>query len=615
MQINKGKNKMKNIIRNEFEVRNEDTFPLMQNIANGVFPWQYLREYVQNGIDAFAQLPSGMKKHIFVDFDHHFYNVHKKFKLAFGDTAIGMNPHEAEKYLLSFGRTTGNRKKNKGIGARISAIYRNKEIWVKTWPLSEGGKVGYLLVLEIDKTGGRLKRFDNLKWKILSEEDKPHFIENCGTQIIFMGHDLDDDTMLPPDSSPIRGQDWIAQSLNSTYFNINKDIHLYCRTNHTFNKENFVWDEQKRYFNMQQTKKQGGQNRLVKVFGCANSYEDIKKKNGKTVLSDGTIIHWYITKSREESETFFTRVKRSRIAHLCAGECYEIKYGAQADFHKWGIHYCSNISLFIEVDPELYWPEATRRYLHVGGEATGGEMPNSQWQHEFRENFPEALIKEEEDASRIDDSKGLDPNLLKNLPFIKDDLAKSNEDIGENMNLQENIEDAMTKVARYSDIMKKQSDIKKRGEIFGDLNDYIHKRKKESSPQKGLPAEANFMPKDIKFIHPSEDHKLYGWGADYIIEDDILLMNEDWRGLTSQVNCYMPKSTDPALARRIKELITQTHVHRAVIMICQAKQLRDSTMNLGDFETSISRQALTIGLSPNIQTDRFLKQEIKKITT
>ena len=48
-------------------------------------------------------------------------------------------------------------------------------------------------------------------------------------------------------------------------------------------------------------------------------------------------------------------------------------------------------------------------------------------------------------------------------------------------------------------------------------------------------------------------------------------------------------------------------------MICQAKQLRDSTMNLGDFEASVSRQALTIGLSPNIQTDRFLKQEIKKI--
>ena len=182
------------------------------------------------------------------------------------------------------------------------------------------------------------------------------------------------------------------------------------------------------------------------------------------------------------------------------------------------------------------------------------------------------------------------------------------------MGLQDNIEDAMTKVARYSEIMKQQSNTKKRGEIFGDLNDYIHKRKEESPRQKGLPTEANFMPKEVKFIKPSEDHKLYGWGADYVVEEDILVMNEDWRGLTSQINCYMPESTDPALAKRIKELITQTHVHRAIIMICQAKQLRDSTMNIGDFEASISRQALTIGLSPNIQTDRFLKQEVKKIT-
>ena len=607
---------MTKIIKNEFIVDKGDSFPLMKNIAVGAAPWQYLREYVQNGIDAFALLPSGLKKQIYVDFDHHYYDVHKIFKLAFGDTGVGMSPHEAEKYLLNFGRTTSSRKKNKGIGARISAIRRNKELWVKTWPVSEGGKVGYLLILEIDlKVGGQLKRFpDGAKWKILSEEDKPHFIDKCGTQVTFMGHFQKDDTMLPPSSCQFPIKEWMAQTLNNTYFDIDKDIHVYCRTNHTFNKEAFVWDNQKRMLNMRQTSTGGGQNRLVKIPGCHYTYENIKKKNGTLTLSDDTVIHWYITETREKKHSFFSRNKRSRIAYLHNKECYEVKYGSQADFHKWGVHYCSNVSLFIELDSNFYRPDVARKYLTVGGEEEGDDLPKARWQAEFKENFPNEIKKEEEETSRIDDSKGLDPNILKNLPFIKDDLAKTSEEEGEPMDLQENIDEAMTKAARYSMIMKEQTNNKKKGEIFGDLEDYIHKRKKESSPQKGLPVEANFMPKNTKHINPGEDHKLYGWAVEYVADEDLVLINDDWRGIISQIDCYMPKSTNPVLAKTLKSLIMRTHVDRAILMICQAKQLRDSTMNIGDFEASVSTQALTIGLSPNVQTDRYLKQEIKKIT-
>jgi len=617
MPINKGESKMKTIIKNEFIVDNDDSFPLMKNIAVGAVPWQYLREYVQNGIDAFAQLPSGLKKQIYVDFDHHYYDVHKIFKLAFGDTAIGMGPHEAEKYLLNFGRTTGSRKKNKGVGARISAIRRNKEIWVKTWPISEGGKVGYLLILEIDlKVGGQLKRFkDGAKWKILSEEDKPHFIKECGTQVTFMGHFQEDNTMLPPASYPFQIKDWIPQTLNNIYFSISPGIQLYCRTNHAFNKEEFIWDDQKRMLNMKQTEIIGGQNRLVKVPGCYHAYESIKKKKGTVALSDGTLIHWYITEPRAKKQSFFTRNRRSRIAYLHNKECYEVKYGSQADFHKWGIHYCSNISLFIELDSDFYRPDVARKYLTVGGEEEGDDLPKINWQREFKENLPEEIKKEEEETSRIDDSKGLDPNLLKHLPFIKDDLAKTSEETGEPMDLQENIDEAMTKAARYSKLMKEQTSNKKKGEIFGDLDDYIHKRKNDPSSQKGLPAEANFMPKNFRHMCPDEDHKLHGWAVMYDPDADLVIFNDDWRGITSQIECYMPESTDTRLAKNTKALIMQTHVNRAIIMICQAKQLRDSTMNIGDFEASISMQALTIGLSPNVQTDRYLKQEIKKMTT
>ena len=114
---------------------------------------------------------------------------------------------------------------------------------------------------------------------------------------------------------------------------------------------------------------------------------------------------------------------------------------------------------------------------------------------------------------------------------------------------------------------------------------------------------------------PDEDHKLHGWAVMYDPDAGLVIFNDDWRGITSQIECYMPESTDTRLAKNTKALIMQTHVNRAIIMICQAKQLRDSTMNIGDFEASISMQALTIGLSPNVQTDRYLKQEIKKMTT
>ena len=108
--------------------------------------------------------------------------------------------------------------------------------------------------------------------------------------------------------------------------------------------------------------------------------------------------------------------------------------------------------------------------------ANGSDMPVAQWQQEWKRKFPEEIVQEEDSASENTNTQELDLNTLKNLPFIKDDVGRINPD---GFDVQDDIEDALTRAIRVSEKEKERTEIKKRGQAFGDLKDNIRRIQKQ----------------------------------------------------------------------------------------------------------------------------------------
>jgi len=610
MQTNKGEEM---ITKNELYAGTDGIFRHTMKLSTGLKPWMFLREYVQNGFDAHKRIDSDNKK-VIVDFDHLYYYENKVFKLCFIDNAVGMSAIECEKYLLKMFDTSGT-DKNFGIGAKISGAKRNKTILVRT--KKKGEPAGYMFVLNITDDGYYLEQFDNNKRHLeIDMKEFPRQIQESGhgTAVTFLGLSDTDDTMATWSDHGLPKGEWKAAILNDTFFRLPSKIDLFCRINYHKRTDQMEFDEDSNNFNWRQS--DGGECRLANLKGTEHEYDSASKQKGVVNLKDGTKIHWFILKDNKK-HGFYLRRRKSRIAFVYDNENYNTKFGARADFPSWNIHYCSDrVALFVEVDSKIYKPDVHRKYLKKVGssihsESTGSELPVEEWQKEWRDYFPIAISKEEESVAENAESNEIDLNTLKNLPFIKDqDLGTTNP---EGFDVQEDIEDALTKAIRISEEKKKRSKIKKRGPGFGDLDDYIRRKSEKSSKSKAVSAEPNFMPHKVTQISAEdEDHELYGWASKYVENNDEVIINSKYKGLSKCIEIYMPKLNNPQQAKKIREFIVNAYVDRLKLAICQAKMIK-GTLKLEDFEVMTSKQALTMVVSPNVREDSFLRKEISKM--
>ena len=600
------------MIKNEIHADNENVFKHLIKLATGTHPWMYLREYVQNGFDAHQKIKSDNKE-VIVDFDHLYYRDHKVFKLCFIDNAVGMDPEECENYLLKMFRTTGT-EKNFGIGSRITGAKRNKKIMVKTW--KSGDTNGYLFILNINDDGAYLTKFDGYKRYLeIGDSDKPKGIENHGTCITFLGLNDNDNTMSIVDNITLPEREWHSATLNDIFFKVPKNIKLKCRVNYTKREKEMVFDETTKTYNFKQGDAGGGC-RLINLKGNYHEYQKCAKSHGVVDLSDNTKVHWFIL-NKEKSSNFYLRRRRSRIAYVCDNENYDTKLGAKADFPRWNINYASDrIALFIEVDSSVYEPDVQRRFLKKSGgdlHSSGGSLPKENWQEDWLTNFPIEIANEEEEAASIHNSEEIDMNILNRLPFIKDEeIGKLNV---EGFDVEDEIEKAMTRAIRISEQEKNNSKEKQKGTGFGDLNDFIRKKSSTPSKEKAVSSEANFMPKKTTMVvADDEEHTLFNWAANYNSEEDELIINSAYMGLSQVIKTYLPKNPNVAQAKKVNEFIVEGHINRLKLAVCQAKMIK-STLQLNDFEVMVSKQALTMVVAPNLREDEYMRKHVRNITT
>jgi hypothetical protein len=595
------------MIKNEMNAYAGGVFKHAVKLAGGTHPWMFLREYVQNGFDAHTKTDS-INKQVIVDFDHLYYKENKVFKLCFIDNAIGMEKGECEHALLTMFKNAD--PKHFGIGAKITGLKRNKTIMVKTKIKKDPH--GYMFILNIGDKGSWLETFsDGRRYLEIGLDEFPNQIKEEGTCVTFLGLSDDDNTMAPWETELPHGE-WQSALLNDTYFRIPSNINLKCRVNYHKRIDEMVFDETNRIYNFKA--KEGGECRLINLKGNQDEYEKYAKASGLLKLSDGTTIHWYVLEDKKNLG-FYLRRRKSRIAYVCDNENYETKYGARANFPDWNVHYCSDrIALFIELDSTIYEPDVHRRKINLIGESihsSGSELPTEKWQAEWKDHFPQQIAKEEELACQNQETPEIDINTLNKLPFIKDDeLGKITP---EGFDLEEEIEDALTRAIRHANEKKKRTKRKKRGTGFGDLDDFIRRRSEKSSRSKGISVEPNFMPQSLSILDViSEEHDLFGWACRYDGNKDEVIINKKYLGLQKSIETYLPKTTNVHLAKKITDFIINTYIDRIRLAICQAKMIKGK-LKIEDFDSMTSKQSLTMVVSPNLREDSFLRKEVAKM--
>lgn len=595
-------------MKNEMNAHAGGVFKHAVKLAGGTHPWMFLREYVQNGFDAHKRNDS-VDKQVIVDFDHLYFKENKVFKLCFIDNAIGMERGDCEHALLTMFKTTGTIK-NFGIGAKITGMKRNKTLLVKTKRKQDSS--GYMFILNNTDEGSWLTKFDNgRRYMEIDLNEFPNQIKEQGTAMTFMGLSDDDDTMAPWHTELPKGE-WQAALLNDTYFKVPSNVNLKCRINYHKRSNEMIFDETSRLYNFKS--REGGECRLINLTGNQHEYEKYSKSHGIVELSDGTKAHWFILEDKKNLG-FYLRRRKSRIAYICDNENYETKCGARANFPDWNIHYCSDrIALFIELDSNVYEPDVHRRKINLIGESihsSGSELPTEKWQAEWKDKFPQAIAKEEELACQNQETNEIDLNTLNKLPFVKDnELSKTT---AEGFDLDEMIEDAMTRAIRHAKKKKEQSNRKRKGTGFGDLDDFIKRRSENSSKSKGIKVEPNFMPKNLSIVEASsEEHDLFGWACRYDENRDEVVINRKYLGLEKYFENYLPKMNNPNLAKKINDFILNSYMDRIKLAVCQVKMIK-GRLKIEDFDSMTSKQALTMVVSPNLREDSYLRKEISKM--
>lgn len=196
---------------------------LIENLGKDAGELQYLRELIQNGIEAISRA-GRTEGRIEVDFEE----IDGVKKLRITDNGIGMTPDEVRENINRLSASSGIQAfdKNFGIGAKITAAVRNPYgVMYKVWKDGEGS----LTILgrqdgRYGRMGFRNEADETVDyWLPLSESDKHPSIEKSGASVVLLGKTKEEDTTVAPPGADLPSQ-WVAAYLERRYFEIPSGI-------------------------------------------------------------------------------------------------------------------------------------------------------------------------------------------------------------------------------------------------------------------------------------------------------------------------------------------------------------------------------------------------------
>ncbi len=352
-----------------------------------IHPLQYIREVVQNGIDA------GATK-ILLDVDWSHYEITRgTVKLCCIDNGRGMSAEDMLRYLnrmWSCGGVQGL-DANFGAGMKVSAPSRNHAgVQWSSWKDGVGHMArlvrdpidGYgLLGFELDD--GSVEETP----RIPDESSlKPALIRDHGTKVTFFGMTDEQDTLRFPTVGTARSYLWIVKYLNTRYFMLpsNVDIRGRCKV------ENPSPDDEVRT-----------------VKGMRHFLDDIRSESrGEVRLSDASAYWWVLPthkKKRSDNLSSFYQAT-GHVAAIHGIELYDMypaEVGGRVKLQQFGaVLSPGRVVIYVRPDESAgFLPDLSRTHLRRLGDG----LPWDRWADEFRAQLPPEI-----QALRGNETKGKD---------------------------------------------------------------------------------------------------------------------------------------------------------------------------------------------------------------
>lgn len=343
---------------------------MLERLGRDCGPTQYVREFVNNGIEAIQR--TNKPGLILVDVDWEFYDSNGFFKLSFTDTGDGMTGEEMLRFIKDLSSTGySNQYENYGLGAKIAAMTRNPGgIIYQSW--KDG--IGSQIVLRYDEASdaygcAQLTLGDGQfgHWAPLDDDVKPPEIDDHGTKVTLIGTDIGQDTMRLPEGVSLTAESWIYRTINERFYQIDDDIEIKVRIGYDRPREN--------------TK----HNHLLIARGQASVYDSVSEQSGTVQISDAKV-HWYILKEGRSGHGRNYVTGNTSVLHQ--GEVFDRTDGRTNRAALFGILFgAKNVVLVIEPTGE-YSQNVQRTALQRGD---GKQLSWERWSDEFKDLMPKEL--------------------------------------------------------------------------------------------------------------------------------------------------------------------------------------------------------------------------------
>ena len=581
----------------ELEVmKTKNTAFSVEILGNQCAPMQYVRELTQNSIEAIRE--KGGTGQILWTFDRETEKNTGIRKLCILDNGAGMDGEDIRNLMnrmFSSGKQQGLTE-NYGIGAKVAGLHRSPLGMIYQVWKDGNGYMGHLMkhpekneygLYQYENEDGSLSPYVELNEGSMPQKKRCTITES-GTQVTLIGEYEDEDTYLPADAP--YGRNWLARYLNSRYFKLPDYVELAVSCNLHKNEDGTA-----KY-----------QIRMIKgMLEYNNKYSEL---NG-TVKINGAKVHWWVLKELDNERPEFPSV--SHTASLFQDELYDYEEKNKTNLtrlHRFGIiQLVKRVVIYVEPTGENVTTDPSRTFLSIG---SAQKIPWDDWGDQFAEKMPEELRKLEEEASERATDEDLDKAaaaMLKNwmksfevpkfLVTSEADLEVSEpEDLGGQPD--SGGEDGTRKGTDGGDSV----DSGNKGNRFSDFIRRKGKPGKETKTDDSIPK--------VEWVTPETQPHLEDRAAQYIRQQNRLLINGDFRGFTSIIDSVLAEKGEnkpgaKAAIEEVAKLHYQVSICETIIRVQMLKK-GGKTWKQEEIDGALSEVALTAAvMSHKLLHDRI----------
>lgn len=572
---------------------------MIRRLGRECRPLQFVREFVQNSIEAVQR--TGEPGRILIDVNWDFMDIGltDTFKISFTDTGVGMIGEEIGEYINKLSSSGGeNIFENYGIGAKISSITRNEcGVVYESWVDGLGCQAVYQYDIDEDVFG--LRQFNQgdgtyRYFQMLADEYMPRLINDHngehGTRVTLLGNSMDQDTMGIPDGTQGTRESWIYRAINVRYFEIPNDVDIQVRIGYNRSREN--------------TK----HNYLRKVTGQKSVLEKYAVSSGFVQLSDA-MVHWWILDRKRQGHGRNAVSGHTACLNQC--ELFDRSFGRTNKAIDFGIIFgARDVVLYVQPDGD-YVQNTTRTGLV---KVDGNPLPWERWADEFRGLMPDALKRHVEDImiATVNDSheKSIRERLNKLKDFYRISRYRSNSLGGFEMD-----EDTVVESETGREGVTGSGGDGGPGSNPGSFPELLSTLRKAGGARSDE-LNPNPFPR-LDWVSTTnntrEPGEIEDRAARFIERDNLIKANKDYQGFRDVLDYFIKRYQHiPGASEAIADPVYEQFEQLLIETVAGAMSLKGREhWSPDDFETAVSDEALTAAVMTRYHIVKAINQSLR----